>query len=170
MDMAVNFTQNLELAMENLHKRGAFLTVKNGDKVNTMTISWGSIGYEWARPTFTVMIRQSRYTHELIENSDEFTVSIPLSDELKNALAICGTKSGRDCDKMSEANISLREAKMTKTPVISGNSLHYECKIVFKQHMDSKCIHGDILNSSYKNGDLHTIYYGEILECYVEEK
>jgi flavin reductase (DIM6/NTAB) family NADH-FMN oxidoreductase RutF len=169
MNMAVNFTQNLEIAMENLHKRGAFLTVKSGDKVNTMTISWGSIGYQWGRPVFTVMVRKSRYTHELIENSDEFTVSIPLTDGQKNALALCGTKSGRDMDKIKESNICLNPGKKIKTPVISGNSTHYECRIVFKQEMNPELIHGDVMSSSYKNGDLHTIYCGEILDCYVEE-
>jgi flavin reductase (DIM6/NTAB) family NADH-FMN oxidoreductase RutF len=166
--MAVKFTQNLEIAMENLHKRGAFLTVKNNDKVNTMTISWGSIGYQWARPIFTVMVRKSRFTHDLLENSDEFTVSIPLTDDLKAALSICGTKSGRDIDKIKEANLTLKEAKSTNTPVISGNSVHYECKVVFKQDIKEESLHSNIMNSSYANGDLHTIYCGEIIECYVE--
>jgi flavin reductase (DIM6/NTAB) family NADH-FMN oxidoreductase RutF len=168
--MAVNFIQNLEVAMENLHKKGAFLTVKSGEKVNTMTISWGNIGFEWGRPIFTVMVRQSRYTHELIENSDEFTVTIPVSDELKSSLAICGTKSGRDIDKFKETDIIAKKAKKVETPVIAGNAVQYECKIVYKHEMSTEMMHSNILNSSYKNGDLHTIYYGEIVECYLEEK
>lgn len=40
--MSVNFTLNLEEAMEHLYKKGAFLTGSIDDKVNTMTISWGT--------------------------------------------------------------------------------------------------------------------------------
>ena len=167
--MAVNFTQNLEIAMENLHKRGAFLTVKNNNEVNTMTISWGSIGYQWARPIFTVMVRKSRFTHDLLENSDEFTVSIPLTDDLKDALSICGSKSGRDMDKIKEANLTLKQSKSTNTPIISGNSVHYECKVVFKQDIKEESLHSNIMKNSYVSGDLHTIYSGEILQCYTEE-
>ena len=168
--MAGNFTKNMEKGMSYLHKTGAFLTVKAGDKTNTMTISWGNIGYEWGRPVFTVLVRKSRYTYELIENSDEFTVSIPLGKELKEALAICGTKSGRDINKFEAAGINLKPGRVVETPVISECELHYECKIVYKSEMNPQFVAEDVLNSSYANGDFHTMYYGEILEAYLEEK
>lgn len=167
--MAANFIQNLEKGMDFLHKRGAFLTVKSSDKVNTMTISWGNVGYEWGRPVFTVMVRTSRYTHSLIEDSSEFTVSIPLKNDLKQALSICGTKSGRNVDKFKEANISLKDGRTVSTPVIGECKLFYECKIVYKQHMNPELLADDIKNTSYINEDYHTIYYGEIVDCYMEE-
>jgi flavin reductase (DIM6/NTAB) family NADH-FMN oxidoreductase RutF len=166
--MPVNFISNMELAMENLHKRGAFLTVKKGDTVNTMTISWGDIGYRWSRPILTVMVRQSRYTHELIDSNSEFTVSIPLDDSLKKALAICGTKSGREMDKFKETGISLKASKYLETPIIADCKLHYECKIVYKQDMDPALMKDEVLKGSYSNGDYHTFYYGEIVNCYLE--
>lgn len=167
--MAVEFVKGLEKAMENLHKRGAFLTTSYGDKVNTMTISWGNVGYEWGRPIFTVMVRQSRYTHDLIEKCGEFTVCIPVGDKFKKALGICGSKSGRDIDKFQAAGIAVRKAKKVDTPVISGCDYNYECKIVYKQEMNPSQLSKDILNSSYTDGDFHTIYYGEIIACYTEE-
>jgi flavin reductase (DIM6/NTAB) family NADH-FMN oxidoreductase RutF len=167
--MAANFVQNLEKGMEFLHKRGAFLTVKDSDKVNTMTISWGNIGYEWGMPIFTVMVRKSRYTHSLIDNSSEFTVSIPLKNDFKDALALCGSKSGRNIDKFKEANISLKSGRKVDTPVIDGCKLHYECKIVYKHEMNPDLLRNDIKNSSYINEDYHTVYYGEIVDCYLEE-
>jgi len=167
--MTADFITNLEKGMEFLHKKGAFLTVKDGDKVNTMTISWGNIGFEWARPIFTVMVRKSRYTHELLENSGKFTVSIPLSDELKDALAICGSKSGRDTDKYTEANITLKDGKSADTPVIGECGLHYECRVVYKQDMDPANL-SESVKSAYANGDYHTFYYGEIVDCYSVEK
>lgn len=41
----MSFTLNLEKTMANLHKQ-----------VNTMTISWGNIGFEWNRPIFVKVI------------------------------------------------------------------------------------------------------------------
>lgn len=166
--MSVNFTHALEKSMNYLHKQGAFLTVKSGDITNTMTISWGNIGFEWNRPIFTVLVRRSRYTYELIENSNEFTVSIPLNDNLKEALAFYGTKSGRDMNKYEQFPITLVPGKSVSTPVIGECELHYECKIVYKQEMDSNLLSEDVKMGSYKNGDYHTIYYGEILNCYLK--
>jgi len=166
--MKVNFTEHLESGMEFLHTKGAFLTVKSGDKVNTMTISWGNIGFEWNRPIFMVLVRKSRYTYDLMEKSDNFTVSIPLSVDLKNALAICGSKSGRDIDKFKECNLTLEKSKAVDTPIIGDCKLHYECKIVYKQEMNPALLSKDIVESSYKTGDYHTLYYGEIVETYMK--
>jgi flavin reductase (DIM6/NTAB) family NADH-FMN oxidoreductase RutF len=166
--MPADFTLRLEEAMTFLHKQGAFLTVKSGDVVNAMTISWGNIGFEWNKPIFTVLVRESRYTYELIEKASEFTVSIPLSDSLKSALAYCGSKSGRDVDKFKECSLTLEPGKLVETPIISDCELHYECKIVYKQALDPAILSEEIKESSYKNGNYHTIYYGEIVNCYVK--
>lgn len=166
--MSVNFTQGLEEAMNYLHKHGAFLTVKSGDITNTMTISWGNIGFEWNKPIFTVLVRKSRYTYELIENSKEFTVSIPLNNNLKKALAFYGSNSGRDINKYEQCPVNLEAGKSVSTPIIGDCELHYECKIVYKQEMNPVLLSEEVKSSSYKNGDYHTIYYGEIVNCYVK--
>lgn len=160
----MSYTLNLESTMTNLHKQGAFLTVKHGEKVNTMTISWGNIGFEWNRPIFTVLVRKSRFTHELIEKSTEFSVSVPLSNNLKKELVLCGTKSGRDIDKIKESGLTLRTGESIATPSIGGCEMVYECKIVYKQDMDPNLLSEDIKDNSYNDNDFHTIYYGEIVK------
>ncbi len=159
----MSFTLNLEDAMNHLHKRGAFLTVKSNDKVNSMTISWGNIGFEWKKPIFTVLVRKSRYTHEIIEKETEFSVSIPFKDDFKSALALCGSKSGRDMDKVKESGLSLKEGEKIKVPSIEGCEMVYECKIVYKQDMDLSLLSNEIKDSVYSDNDIHTIYYGEIV-------
>ena len=166
----MKFTQNLEMAMECLHKKGAFLTTKVGDETNTMTISWGSIGFIWGKPMFTALVRKSRHTHELIEKAGEFTVSLPLDDNMKSALAICGSKSGRDMDKIKECNLELEEGKIISTPVIKGCGVHYECKVVYKQDMVPNLLDEGIDNGMYGSKDYHTVYYGEIVNYYEDEK
>ena len=44
-------------------KKGAFLTVKSGDVINTMTIGWATIGYVWRKPIIMVDVRLSRHTY-----------------------------------------------------------------------------------------------------------
>ena len=49
--------------------KGAVITAKADNRVNAMTISWGTLGREWERKIFTIFIRETRYTHELLEKN-----------------------------------------------------------------------------------------------------
>lgn len=149
--------------------KGAFLTVQAGDKVNTMTIGWGSIGFIWGRPILMVMVRYSRYTHELIQAAEDFTLSVPLQADMKKSLAAAGSKSGRDIDKFAACNLSTRPAREVKSPVIDGCELIYECRIVYKQAMDYQDLDPSIQKRWYKDGDDHVLYFGEIAACYQQK-
>ncbi|MBE0584855.1 MAG: flavin reductase family protein, partial [Desulfofustis sp.] len=71
------YLKKADQVMEQITK-GAFLTVKAGDHVNTMTIGWATIGFVWKREVFMVAVRNSRHTFQLLEQTDNFTVSIPM--------------------------------------------------------------------------------------------
>lgn len=157
----------MENFAQKLHKEG-FLTTKLGDKINTMTIGWSSLGYIWGKPVLTVMVRKSRYTYELIEQSHEFTVTFP-EEEAKEALGICGSKSGRQIDKLKEANINTLASKILNTPVLDMKGQHYECRIVYKQEMTSSNLDTELKDKWYKTDDFHVLYFGEILAQYKTE-
>ena len=55
----IAYNQYAKETLEILSK-GALLTVKSGEKVNAMTIGWGSIGFMWGKPVFMAMVRPSR--------------------------------------------------------------------------------------------------------------
>lgn len=148
--------------------KGAFLTTAWGDRRNTMTIGWGSIGFIWGKPVFTSMVRHSRFTHELLEKSGEFTVSFPFGDQ-GQALSLCGSKSGRDLDKFAAANLETLPGQKTAAPMINLAGLHYECKVVYRQDMAPAGLDPEFRNKWYGNNDYHTLYYGEIVACYVTE-
>lgn len=148
--------------------KGAFLTTAHGGKVNTMTIGWGSLGFAWGKPIFTVMVRPSRHTFQLIEASGEFTVSLPLKEGMQQALGICGSKSGRDIDKFSAAGLTAQPGKQIATPVIAGCGLHYECKIIYKQPMNPELLAPATATQCYSSGDYHTLYFGEIVATYTD--
>ncbi len=61
--------------------------MKAGEKVNTMTIGWGNIGFIWNKPIMMVPVRYSRYTYSMIDGSDTFTVSVPVQSDMKKELA-----------------------------------------------------------------------------------
>ena len=148
-------------------KQGLFLNCGTVEHPNAMTIGWGSIGTYWGQPMFVVPVRFSRYTHELIDTCNRFTVSVPLHDMYKE-LAYCGTRSGRDGNKFAALGLTAAPAQeVSPLPIIGECELHYECHVMYRQTMDSLLFHSsEILHNSYGQGDFHTMYYGKILACY----
>lgn len=164
----MKFYQNLEEAMQNLTKRGAFLTVKSREgAVNTMTISWGYIGFSWNKPYFVAMVRPQRYTHEIIGNADSYTISIPYSDDMKHSLGVCGSKSGRDVDKEEAASIEFIQAKNVDSPVVDNCGMYYECKLTYVDTIKTDNLPKELKEKNY-NDDTHNLYYGEIVEAYTK--
>lgn len=159
------YSDYIKKASEILPK-GAFLTTAYGDKVNTMTIGWGTFGFQWGLPTVEVMVRQSRFTKEILDKSMEFTLTFPYGDSMKQALSCCGQKSGRDCNKIIDCNLTTVCAKEISTPVVSCKGLVFECKVVAKAEMTSELTDTEVLDKWYGNGDLHTLYYAKVLACY----
>lgn len=145
-------------------RNGAFLTVKAGDELNTMTIGWGLVGFIWQRKVFMAAVRDSRHTFTLMEKAVDFTVSVPSLD-MKDALMFCGTKSGRDVDKLQACGLVPAAAQQTVSPVLQVPGIHLECVIRFKAPMDPKYL-DSALADLYPARDYHTLYFGEIAACY----
>ena len=131
-------------------KKWALLTAGSESSFNTMTISWGGLGTIWNKPVATVYVRESRYTHEFMDNNDYFTVSF-YPEEYKKVLGVLGSKSGRDMDKMKESGL---------TPVKAGESMSFKeaevtllCKKLFRQQLDVKNMPKDIAESMYADND-----------------
>ncbi len=164
----VDYNQYLE-EVTNTLTGGAFLTVKAGEELNTMTIGWGNIGYIWGKPMMMVMVRESRHTFSLIEKTDEFTVSFSFDNSMDSELDFCGSYSGRNYDKFQKCNLDLISGQEVGTPVIGGCDLHYECKICFEQKMNKNNLVADFNQKWYSNQDYHTLYYGEIVASYREK-
>lgn len=159
--------------MQNIHK-GCLLTTKADGKVNTMIIGWGHIGVEWGRPIFAVYVRKSRYTKALLEKNGEFTVNVALSDPDKQIVSVCGTKSGRDMDKIAQLGLTLVEGDTVGVPGILQMPLTLECKVIYKQDQDPAAIDPQCDARFYakgtpNEGDYHTVYYGEITKAYILE-
>ena len=154
---------------------GALVTTRADGRVNTMTIGWGTLGIEWKKTLFTVFVRQSRFTRELLEKSGEFTVNVPLAgSDVKNILGVCGSRSGRDLDKLAELGLTPVQPDVIGVPGIRELPLTLECRVVYKQDQDLSALDEDKRLHYYKpgsrdDGDFHTAYYGEVLAAYIIE-
>lgn len=146
---------------EQYDKKWALLTAGNKEKFNTMTISWGGLGTLWGKPVANVYVRTTRYTHEFIDNSDYFTISF-FSDEYKKTLAVLGSKSGRDMDKMKDSGLVPKQLEHSMT--FEEAEVTLVCKKLFKQTLDVKNMPEDIRTQYYENQPDHDMYIGEVLE------
>ena len=155
---------------------GVLLVTEAEECVNAMTIGWGTPGVEWGTKIFAVYVRESRFTHELLERSGQFIVSVPYGavDEkkVKKALGICGSRSGRDMDKLAKVGLHTVEADIVRTPAIKEFPLTLECRVVFSQEQPIKNISSRLKKFYPDSGEHsapHVAYYGEILKSYIIE-
>lgn len=159
-----------ENTIDLISKEWMLVTAKKDDKVNTMTASWGGIGFLWNKPVAIIFIRPERYTHDFIEASDRLTLSF-YGEEYRKALQICGSKSGRDTDKIKEAELSpiqLESGSIT----FEQSRMTLDCRKLFKSDMQAaNFIDKSLLERWYNDqpgGGLHTIYVVEIENIYTK--
>lgn len=62
-------------AIQRISKQWALASAQKPDgAVNTMTISWGGLGYLWNQPVAFLFVRPQRYTYEFVESADGFSL------------------------------------------------------------------------------------------------
>lgn len=142
--------------------RGSFLFSRKDDKINVMTIGWGSMGYLWNRFVVMVPVRITRYSYELLKDSHYFTISVPKRGEFSRELHYCGTKSGRDVNKVEELGLILQEGTIP-VPHLQGAEFHLECKILYQEELEPTKLAGEIRHEHYPKEDYSVLIYGEIL-------
>jgi len=159
-----------EDAFDLIGKRWMLVTAGDKDKFNTMTASWGGIGWLWNKPVAFVFVRPERYTHEFIEREGRLTLSF-YDEKFRAALQFCGTKSGRDVDKPKEtglAPVALESGAMT----FAQARLTLDCRKLFKTSMTAQnFVDKSILERCYSDkpgGSFHDVYVAEIEALYGE--
>jgi flavin reductase (DIM6/NTAB) family NADH-FMN oxidoreductase RutF len=164
--MHPNFKEHLVETTRKMEDPGLLLVSANRQgKNDVMTIGWGLIGVFWGKPVFLVAVRPSRYTHEFIEDSGEFTVNVP-EEGMDDAVQLCGEVSGREHDKFSECKLDLLRSRTVRTPIIRQCELHYECRVIHKLDVTPKLVPTEVKKAFYPRDDHHTLYFGEILAIY----
>ncbi len=129
---------------------------------NAMTVGWGSFGTMWGKPFAQVVVRPSRHTFQFMEKHDTFTLSV-LPEELRPALQLLGSKSGRDGDKIAEAGLTPSSSTQVTAPSFKEAELIIECRKTYWDDFDPEKFIDTAIDAFYKESDYHRIYYGEVL-------
>ena len=128
---------------EELRSKGCFIVVGN-EEPNIMTIGWGTAGIMWGRPVVMIAVRLSRHSHEKLDGLKEFTVF----------------------DKIKELSLETAPGEKVSVPVLSDCEYAYECRVVYETEMHEAHFDTELRDRHYRNGDWHTLYFGEIVSCY----
>lgn len=157
--------------------KGVFLTTTDGVKTDTMTISWGEMGVVWGCPSVTVMVRKSRYTHGNLDKVKAFTLSVPLDETMKKALAYCGSNSAFNVDKFANTDLQIVVPQTGTVPVVGSDEsgavspkapfLYLECTVQYEQDMDVAALADEARIKFYPDDDIHTFYVGKINAAYM---
>lgn len=152
--------------LETISKEWMLVTAGTPDHFNTMTASWGGIGFLWNKPVAFVFIRPERYTYEFAEKNEYLTLSF-LGDENRQIYNICGSKSGRDTDKVQETGL-----KPLPTPegniTFEQSRLTLECHKLYSRMLEPESfIDKQPLEKWYsENNGMHKMYIVEIVNVW----
>ena len=154
--------------IERLSHPGLLLVSGTLKQANVMTIGWGLPGIIWGKPLFIVAVRPSRYTHQFIEETGDFTVNVPKRG-MEETVTYCGTVSGRNHDKFKERGLTPLPSRKVRSPIIGECMINYECKVTYKTRVVKEDLPSSIRLSCYPSGDYHTLYFGEIVAVHADE-
>lgn len=145
------------------------VTAGTPEKFNTMTANWGGMGYLWNKNVVFVFVRPERYTYEFMENTEGFTLTF-FDERYRDALNLCGVKSGRNCDKVRESGLTplFTEAGL---PAFAEARTILECRKLYATQLTRDAfLDHEPLDVHYRTkGGLHKIYIAEIINCLVRQ-
>ena len=133
---------------------------------NAMTASWGGFGVLWNKPGATRYVRPQRYTFDLMEDCDRVSLSF-FEDSFRDALKVCGTKSGRDMDKLAACGMTASE--IAGVPVINEARLTLVCKKLYADDIKKDKFTDDSPLACYPKSDFHRFYICEIEKVLIKE-
>lgn len=134
---------------------------------NTMTASWGTMGYLWGKPVAFIFIRPQRYTLDFVEKEDCFTLSF-FGERYRSALNLCGSKSGREIDKAAAAGITPFEPSQGCVSFKEARLVMKCRKLYVGRLQEESFVNKDLLDKWYPSRDLHKMFVAAIEEVWEE--
>jgi flavin reductase (DIM6/NTAB) family NADH-FMN oxidoreductase RutF len=149
-----------------LDKDWMLVTAGNMDDFNTMTAAWGHLGILWNMPIAIAYIRPQRYTFGFTNRYEDYTLTF-FTEAYRPALNICGTKSGRDCDKVAEAGLTPMKTERGNV-IFREARLVLECRKVYEDDLKkNNFLDQEIIRKHYPKEDFHRFYMGEIVNAWM---
>lgn len=129
---------------------------------NPMTVSWGGWGCLWNKPMALVVVRPSRHTYGFMEQYSTFTLCA-FPPEYRDALTLCGTRSGRAVDKVRDTGLTPVASTLVEAPGYEEAELILECRKMYADDIRPAQFLADHIEPNYKGRDYHRFYMAEIL-------
>lgn len=125
-----------------------FIVTRRGDGfVDVMPAGW-VMRASGSPAMFAVSVGHLRYTNELVRHAGEFVLAFPAAGQ-EGVVAICGSHSGRDLDKVERCALRLQRGEAIETPLLADAFLNFECRLV----------------TATETGD-HTVFVGEVMAAH----
>lgn len=157
--------------IEIISREWMLVTAGTPEHFNTMTASWGGVGFLWNKPVATIYVRPERYTYGFIEETERFSLSFLGSDH-QAVHRITGSKSGRDTDKIAEAGLHPRFTESGGI-LYEETRLGLECRVLYAADIQAEQFRDVTLMGQWyggKHGGLHRMYIGEITAAWSREE
>lgn len=153
------------------------MTAEADGIVNPMTVAWATMGILWQKPVVMVAVRPERYTHEIATKADTFSLTV-FDKEYRKMLGFCGTKSGRDFDKVKECGLHVSHSDAT--PYFDECRMAFICKKLCVSPLSEDDFlgnkeftdkwYGGENKANGEGGGYHRLYIAEITDILVKEK
>lgn len=130
---------------------------------NTMTASWGGLGELWNKKIAIAFVRPTRYTYRFMEGADTFTLCF-FEEKHRDILKYCGTKSGRDVDKVADMGLTPVGGEVESVHFAEAR-LVLECRKIYIHDLDPEDFLDPAIDQEYPKKDYHRMYIGEIVRC-----
>lgn len=145
-----------------LDKDWMLVTAGNLDDFNTMTASWGHLGILWNLPIAIAYIRPQRHTYGFATRYPDYTLSF-FTETYRPALQFCGTRSGRDTDKIAETGLTPIQTERGNV-IFQEARMVFECRKIYEDDLKKKrFLVPEIAKKNYPKNDFHRFFMGEII-------
>lgn len=151
------------------------MTAEADGIVNPMTVAWATFGILWQKPVVIVAVRPERYTHEIASKTDTFSLTV-FAKEYKKMLGFCGTKSGRDYNKVKECGLHVLHEGVT--PYFEEARMAIICKKLCVSQLAEEDFlgntaftdkwYGGANKANGEGGGYHHLYIAEITNILVK--
>ncbi len=129
----------------------ALIMVKDEEgKSNPITVEW-YIRTSIEPPMYAISIGNNRYSYQCLQNHRFFNIIIP-SEEMGEVIKYCGSKSGKETDKINDLELDVFKGKLG-LHIIKNARACFECEVV------SQVLSGD-----------HTIFVGAVKYSWLNEE
>jgi len=148
------------------------ITAGNEDHYNSMTASGGGLGLLFMIPSAWCILRADRYTLELIQKHQTYTMSY-FPNQYKKQILYLGSESGRDSEKM-------KKVELTSVQTPSGDMSFKEARLVLECELTALTTASpddfftqetkDYINEAYQEANVYRkLVFGEITHVWAKK-